>query len=401
MLAGRSLKRCHKIFLRTLFRYFLTIVLPLAAGIAIWFYFLQIPNLSRCEEWLFWYPERHAEDYFFVEPSEEAISVSRVTPEPERLMSCQFVLDEEAQQTFRANPLTASNWVFILNRLRAAGSDTLMVAQPLSWQNADELSLRALEHQLSTFRHSVLAVDLTLLPEASPFPSYLENSTLTVKGDLSQLPEVNNLLTPPSLNVSSFGFGKLPFKGTGIPLLARWGDRVIPSIELALLISKNSGEVEIELGRQINCGVILPIDKRGVYELPLLTSPKEFSLGTLLTSEEKFPSTTFIRGGADSRFRDLSSSFAHMATRRPGDTVDYHRLDWRRGAACLVIFVLLLQFRGWLFLLPIAALCAMPPLLSNHLQIWLPLSPFLAALLIFLLVSIRSKNRKKQATENV
>jgi len=354
----------------------------------VWYFVLQLPPLTQWELKAFWYPERFDYESHWTAPLEnDRFEVFDVKPEPGRFAQQHYLVDQEAIRTFRSNPLPPANWAALLNKTRVAGSDSVVISDSLSWPDADELSLRTLEHQLSEFRSYAIAIDLTHAPKGQPFPTYLEDSAVTLKGDASALPEINSVVTHPSIQTSHFGFRIVEENPNGIPLLARWGDHILPSLELAYLISASDSPPQIELGKQIVCDVVIPIDDAGRYHPPEFT-PSVKSASALFTATGSMTGLTVITRPEDPpHFSHLGETLAHQASRIPREPTLYRFLPALLGVPILLIFISLFLSR---FRLLALSFLVLPPALAVTKALWIPVSPFLAAALIILLLP-RSK----------
>ncbi len=378
-------------------RFFLTILLPLGAGAGLCFFLPQFSQLTRFEEEVFWFPERFSKEPHWIEREQGLVRASNIGSESERFHFQQFIIDEETRKVFRNETLSAANWVFLLNRLRETGSDSLVLTDPLSWPNSDEISLRALQTQLDRFRHLAMAIGLTQSPIPQNFPAYLDAATIPYKGDISQIPEVNSVISPPSVTAPYYGFTHLNPSEGRMPLIVRWGDKILPSLELAFLIALNDGEVEVTLGESIECGVILPIDSRGSYELPspatLTESNIPRSLAKMVTDSPSLSGPTFLMSDRDPpRLREIGKTVASQATRLPRDTVSYAQIGWISAIVGLLVFIWLISWQKWLIL----PFLAVPAFLTIQFQLWLPLSPFLLAFLLLLIFAKKRPNKVRE-----
>lgn len=370
----------------------LSYLLPMGAGLLVWFYFAHIPELVRYEHLAFWFPERTSKKHHLIQADSENIITSKIDPEPQRFSCQQFTIDLETARAFRTNHLTAANWVYLLNRIRTRGSDSIIISTPLSWENEDEIALRALEHQLSNFRHTAVAIDLIETPRGSPFPPYLESSIIPYDGDLGKVPSVNHVVSPPSIQTQQYGFTEItPSTAHTLPLLAKWGEHLLPSLELAYLIARNNGEIKIELGKYIDCGVILPIDETGAYDLSSLEPSSTLSAAELLNGSPTMAGLTLItHENQGERFSQLSSIIAHQATRLPKSANEYRRLSYLEGIPLLLIFLICLHSRKMILIL----LCLVAPLGNTlYFKTWILLSPFIVTLLGYLLITKLQKIR--------
>jgi len=358
------------------------------------FSFFKIPNLAEWESRCFWCPQRHDDGYAFLLNQADEIVRYRVESEPGQISHQQYVIDDEVFKAFDIEPLSAANWVYLLDRIRSLGSESVAIAQPLSWPDADEISLRALEHQLSCFLRAAVAVEMGKFREAMPFPAYLEPVVIPFEGDMASLPEVNGVVTAPSVSGVSYGFHSVDLKTEGIPLLARWGERLLPSIELAYFMSQSEAPPAVKLGKHIvfpDLGPVIPIDEYGCYRSEASQEALVSSHELILSEKKLFGLTAMIEKEALPYRRNLSAHLSEMASRVPRDGIVYRKA--REVIPLIVMFALLLLFRKtWLIVL----FLVISPLLIMLLQKWLILSPFLAMLLVFMVFPKKKKLGKNR-----
>lgn len=203
-----------------------------------------------------------------------------------------LVTDDDPERLFQQNPPAAPDWLVILNRLAATHPRQITVAPVLSWQEADALELGALEFGLKKIPRTVLAYDLRREATPQELPAYLRPSGIPLtraKGDFSRIPLVNRVPFPPSAtgpSVTLHGFRLLensPPETTAetvfTPLLARWDDVFLPSLELAHLMAASGtkpSEVTVLPGGYLRLGEtgpVIPIDLFGRLAVPVSTLP--------------------------------------------------------------------------------------------------------------------------------
>ncbi|MEM9081195.1 MAG: hypothetical protein AAGC74_10940 [Verrucomicrobiota bacterium] len=170
---------------------------------------------------------------------------------------------------------------WLLSKLHQGGTRALAFTRPLAWEEAPELDLRTLDLALRPFDEVLLPLGVSEVPNPRELPEWLEGSTMgseQVRGDFTSLPLMNSITVSPSVTPDEdlgfafpdFGARDPLFRSeSGVPLVARWGERLIPSWSLSLamrLEGVEMSEVMVEPGRQIRLGKdgpVIPIDDFG------------------------------------------------------------------------------------------------------------------------------------------
>jgi hypothetical protein len=338
-------------------------------------------------------------------------------------------IGEDPERVFEENPPSATDWAVILNNARKVGLSTAAIDHPLTWEDAGEIPLLALDHELSTFDHSVLCVDLRRDADtrAEALPSYLARHAVplaNLTGPPGNLPRVNRTVLPSSANGDAntiFAFRLLENEirpgDSQLPApppraFARWDDVLIPSFPVALAMAQHEvapKDVHIELGHQIRLGngPIIPIDDFGQMLLP----PGEQNQTSFTTAEsliERGFSARLIESGAPdcALLLDASNSSPSpwrtptqlMQTvrsldllKRPGPVEIHPQLPlWAETVLFLMIGILSAVFlrfssfnRSISFALVVLGcfmvLIGLLDLTTNH--TWTPLTPILACAL--------------------
>lgn len=220
-------------------------------------------------------------------------------------------ITDDPDRLFEANPPSATDWATILDSTRKTGIATVAIDHPLSWDNAGEIPLRLIDHQLSSFDRAVLCVDLRRSPNSQALPRYLKRNAIplrNLKGNAADLPRVNRVSVPPSATGAPnviYAFRILENEvrqdddGTSQPApryaFAVWERALIPSFPVAVAMARFQvapEDVRIELGHHIRLGdgPIIPIDAYGQLRAPLGPPPR-FPF-TTAESIETDPGTT-------------------------------------------------------------------------------------------------------------
>ena len=350
-----------------------------------------------------------AADTFEIRPKAEAITCFTVAPEPARFRLHHFVIDEETRSLFRTERLSPADWAVLLDRLRATGATQLLVTAPLSWEEPDELALRALEHSLTTFRISVTGTDAALLPLPSESLAKLEGVASTLP-DLD-FAEVNSTPDPPSVIGSSLGLRAFPYpSGKGRPLLAKWTDELVPSLEASYLralarLENPQAQFDLSLDHsQLSLGdFFIPLDPKATPLLPtVLSAPDPRSASEILLSPQPFDGLVLLSEDSDNpELQRMAATLPVLATSRRRNDRTFPLLTFVKDpvlatAAFITLILVLLLART-----PLQALLATPILLSlpfvsfYQFQRWLPATPLLLALLTSTLFYAYLRRKKR------
>lgn len=194
-----------------------------------------------------------------------------------------LALDEDREGWFEEIPPPPSDVAVVLARLNAAGLEQLAIGYPLQWESPDTLAVEAMRGVMDRFDGLVLGFPLkdgtAGEPVAMPFLAASVDYA-AVQGDATELPLVNAIRgVAPELggNKTLAGFTQLVTEDQEdgrTYLLARWSDRVVFALPLALEIARRGidfEDVEIEVGNEIRLGSDgprIPIDFRGRANLP-------------------------------------------------------------------------------------------------------------------------------------
>ena len=270
---------------------------PLALGLALVTGELSTPRLQshRRALWSFFAGHEIVAGPGSTEPHIER----RRTPawvEPPRVLH----LDENAEGYFEDNPPPPADWAVLLARLHDRGLRHFAVAMPLEWENPDVLAIAALRQVMDRFSGAVLGLPVKDSSAGDALPLPFQRASVAVDavlGDATELPVVNSLRGAGSELGGAktlAGFTRIETENEDAGrahLLARWNDRVIFALPLALEISRRGldpREIRIRLGDEIRLGELgprLPIDSRGRLELATDAPPPESAPASAVISE--------------------------------------------------------------------------------------------------------------------
>jgi len=204
----------------------------------------------------------------------------------EQVVVPQFLaFGDDPEEIFQSSPPSPTDLAVVLAELYDIGHRKLAVATPMAWKEPGEVEVTALNHELGRFSPAIVGVPLVrgLTPTALP-PAFAQASVPTdrVEGGARLLPIVNQLAVPnPQFGGEStwaaftrleneqdpeFSEGAVPVR---VPMLARWGGRVVLALPLAVTMARfgvKAEELRIAPGRDIHLGrfgPVIPIDEFG------------------------------------------------------------------------------------------------------------------------------------------
>ncbi|MDB4373947.1 hypothetical protein N9Z50_02955, partial [Akkermansiaceae bacterium] len=165
------------------------VLLPLVVGVALSFALPHLKPLAQLEHALFWIPSQSEKSDLLIEReplTDFRITVSDVSPSENLAKETSRVLTSSGEES-------VTDWLFALNAVRTHGAEKVTLSPLLSWDEADELELRTLDHEIASFPAAALGITLRLESVAQPFPTYLEKSIIPAAnfhGRISSLPEI-------------------------------------------------------------------------------------------------------------------------------------------------------------------------------------------------------------------
>lgn len=203
----------------------------------------------------------------------------------------------QAQRSFTAWPPPAGEWQSMLQTLASYTPKAPAISIPMVLENPPQglLDAAAGMSGLSVTPMAALApgAELADLPAGLPVLK-------DVKGNVSAIPEFNALATVPGLQarlgVADIDMGQhisIAGEWAKVPLLARAGERVVPSLILRALLAWENippDQVTVNLGFAIRCAdkFNIPVESDGSFRLylPLAPDVPSFDGSMLLFSKE-------------------------------------------------------------------------------------------------------------------
>lgn len=211
----------------------------------------------------------------------------------------------------------------------------VMIGTHLQWADHDEVELEAFALALKPFDKVTIALPLKRSVEAGIMPKPLERSAIPLDdlhGDASLIPQVNQVSLPtliPFPKNTYAGFSELesePAAAGMLPLLARWGDQILPSaylVEMAAEHGCSPSDLIIYPGKYIrigNTGNVIPIDEYGNFLLPEdydvpappRTITSAYSSESSIIGATQSAAILTANGEKSSLFNALSSPYLHL-----------------------------------------------------------------------------------------
>ena len=193
-------------------------------------------------------------------------------------------LDDDPHGYFERMPPPPTDLMVVLARLEKGGLGSIGFGYPLQWEMPDTLAVEAMRGAMDRYDRAVIGYVVKDSTAPVPVPPPLLRASMpyaAVEGDATKLPVVNGVvgLAPEFGGERSWGgFTRIETEGEEegrAYLLARWSDRVIFSVPLALEIARRGlspeSDVRVRMGGEIALGAEgprIPIDFRARVDLP-------------------------------------------------------------------------------------------------------------------------------------
>ena len=373
-------------------------LLPLIAGGGLLTKLPEIAALARIELSTFVFPERFQKDYSFVDRSESKkfqLTCLDFTPDPEANLNIKsYILDQESLDIMGPDGASSIEWAQFLAQTRLDDDRLTVITSSLSWDDASELAILALQGQVDKTPSLVIGLQAEFINSGASIPEYLKPSAIPLKIPAGfNLPKIDYIRRPSSIKSNSFGISeirglKLESDGdqTLVPMLVRWDNHILPSLTLASILKShrlNSAELILEKDGYLRLGIegtILKLDQKGQAALPndeqvqksasILQIYPEQAETYKIISPSSTPKSTY---GLESQIRQaLSQKAVHKHT--------YKRWPLSFELVLLVTFVSLLHLRR-IWIEPLILFCVIGgSVLAGK---WMLLSPLVLITIIF------------------
>lgn len=208
-------------------------------------------------------------------------------------------LDDEPSGYFEQMPPPPTDVMVMLDRLQKREAGAVAIGYPLQWEEPDTLAVEAMRRVMDR-SEVVLGFPLKDSTAPAPVAAPFQRASIayaSVQGDGTKLPVVSNIrgLAPEMGGATSLaGFTRLETEEPDDErayLLARWSDRVVFSLPVALEVARRGlsfDEVTVHMGRDVRIGEggpRIPIDFRGRVLLPEDSGKREALPATAVIAE--------------------------------------------------------------------------------------------------------------------
>lgn len=382
-------------------RFGIFLLFPLLAGVGLLLELAHLPSLVGFEHFAFLYPGRFEEDQILSDRGDlcefKITLIDFSEDEDHPLNIGTYEIDKETVEIMGPEGNRPIEWAQFLDQTRLKDDRLIVITSSLSWNDADELPLLALQEQISSTSNLVIGLRGELLNSEAPFVEYLRNSAIPDDSFSSlDLPEIDHISFQPSIKAPIFGISEvrgLKIEKNGeihrVPMLVRWGDQILPTLPLACLLTTHgippSG---LKLGpsghlRFGKTGIILKLDAQGFTRLRSTAASPQSASKLQVYPEQSETYKVIVLPGAPPVATRLSAQLQQALSQRPKELITYQRFHLTIEIAFLVVMALFLQTRQFWIYLPVFAALLGGSLLSGY---WLLLTPFLALILVHLFI---------------
>jgi len=201
-----------------------------------------------------------------------------------------ITITDDPEQIFQSSPPSPIDYAVILKNISRLGSKSVSISTPLAWQEADMISLLALDRQLDAYPSPITSAPLTRSPVPSPIPPAFRRASIPItsidKGEITSFPIINRISIPNVVlgnKTSLAGFSILESEvlTQNSHLIARWDDRIVFSFLLLTALDhfgKKIDEITIKPDQYIslsNSGPYIPIDSYGRLKMHAEPIPRQ------------------------------------------------------------------------------------------------------------------------------
>jgi len=327
---------------------------------------------------------------------------------------------EDPEKIFDSNPLSPSDYAVLLDSMKNAGVEQVMIASALAWHQADPYALDALELVIAESTHCITSALVSRTAQADTMPPALVRASIPVSnvlGDVNTLPQVNRLAIPETVlgrENSRAGFSLIESESITVGkeyLLARWGERVIFSSALLAVCMREKidpSHLEVEVGQSIFSPITghwWAIDEFGRTDVTALTLPAPDMLAPQLIRPEPqdlkklqmhFPPVHLLQqtGHDGNMQRQVPLLKTLYSAPRLLDRMTWHRLSPISECIVLILIAILAVVisacRGPIRILYVLLLMVWWTMTLRWGATWVPISPMVLAALTALLLSVKS-----------
>ncbi len=379
-------------------RSYLSVLLPLVLGVSVLLALPHLAPLLRFEHFSFLFPERFQNDHLFADqgtPGDLKITIFDFSSDPEAQLNIEsYLLDDEALDIMGTEGGNPIEWAQFLAQTRLKDDRLTVITSSLSWDDATELAILALQEQVDNTPALVIGLRGEFINSEAEFPSYLQGSVvpLAIPDDFD-LPEIDHIQRQPSIKSNSFGISELrglKIEDAGeqklIPMLVRWDDQILPTLPLASLLKSHRlppPELILEDGGYLRfgeAGIILKLDQKGRVALPMAESAPQSASKIQIYPEQAETFKIISSQDSPKAARSLKSQIQQALSQKPKATKTYQRWPIPLELGLLLVSVLLLHLRKfWITPIILVGMLGGSVLAGQ----WMLLSPLLLVILAF------------------
>ena len=376
----------------------LSFLLPLIAGGGLLFKIPDIAPLARLELSYFLFPERFQKDHSFVDQSESKnfeLTCLDFTPNPEANLNIKsYLLDKESLDIMGPDGGSSIEWAQFLAQTRLNDDRLTVITSSLSWDDTSELAILALQEQVDETPSLVIGLQGEFINSESPIPEYLKPSLIPLEiPDGFDLPEIDHIRRPPSINSNSFGISEI--RGlrveyaedqTLVPMLIRWDKHILPSLTLASILKSHrltSADLILEEGGYLRLGIegiILKLDQKGRSALPKYEQEQQSASILQIYPKQAETYKIITPSSAPKSTYGLEAQIKRALSQKPVHKHTYKRWSLPSEITLLLTLISLLHLRKkWIEPLILILVIGGSVLLGK----WMLLSPLVLIIIIF------------------
>lgn len=376
------------------------LLVPILVGAGLLCLLPKLPPLVALEHQAFCPPERFAPESRYLEsgPREDFLlkvfEFGRPPDHPANIGT--YRIDQETLEIMGTDKVDPVEWAQLLRQTRLPDDRLIVVTSSLSWPAALEIPLRALQDQIEQTPCLVVGLRGELLNTASPLPPELTSSVIPSVPASLTLPEIDHLPVPPSVTAPLFGISevrglKIEKEGQrhSLPMLVRWGKHVLPSLQLASLLTLNQlspADLIIDPAGYLRLGpdgLIIPIDSSGFAFLPSEETPLQSASQLQIYPTRGETSKIIEPEQPPLPARALASQLQALNGKPPELVKTYRRWPPPIELMFLVLPALPLARRRWWLSLPVILVITAASLVFAR---WFLIAPPLALLVLHLIL---------------
>jgi len=262
---------------------------------------LKVPLVQRFDLGVFGMLSGHPGEVAGAGTAEDPRMIESFGPADQGAPLQALFLDDEDEGFFEQVPPPPADVMVLVARLQDRGVGALGVGYPLQWDEPDTLAVEAMRRVMDRMDGLVLGYRLKDSTAPAPVAAPFQRASLAyskVVGDRTKLPVVNGIrgIAPEMGGDQSLaGFTGIETEEPDAEreyLLARWSDRVVFGLPLAMEIARRGlsfDEVSIHMGQFIRLGEDgprIPIDFRGRVDLPAAVPERQAEKATSVIADD-------------------------------------------------------------------------------------------------------------------